>query len=128
MQVVGSILWWYTKGWMVAGKRVALWLDGFLDYFSFDLLIRTLFSPFRQISAGQVDGPLTVKFRAFIDQLISRVIGAIARLIILLIGAVTLIVCCVLGLAYLLVWPLIPALPIVGLVMTLTGWIPWTIL
>ncbi len=93
-----------------------------MDYFSIELLIGTLFSPFRQISAGQVDGPLGVKLRAFADKLISRVIGAMIRLVILLVGVVTIFIQVVLSGVVLMGWAFVPVLPIVGLVLMLIGW------
>ena len=65
MIVVGFFAWWYGAGWwqritMVWGKLVSVF-----DYFSIDLLVRTWFAPFRQISAGAVDGPIGVQIRAF---------------------------------------------------------------
>lgn len=103
-------------------------LDGLLDYFSIDLLIRTLFSPFRQISAGAVDGPIDIKVRAFFDKLISRLIGALVRLVVLLIGVLSIIVGVAGGLLYLLGWAVVPFLPVIGLIVMLAGWIPWKIL
>lgn len=97
-------------------------LDSVIDYFSIDLLIKTLFSPFRQISAGKVDGPLGVQFRAFADRLISRVIGAMIRLLLLLIGLIVIATQAVLGIVVLLGWAFVPLLPIIGLAVSLTGW------
>lgn len=99
-----------------------------MDYFSIDLLVKTLFSPFRQISAGSVDGPVGLKLRAFFDKLISRIIGGIVRTIVLVIGLVTIILGLVIGVVYLALWAVIPLLPIAGLVLMLTGWVPWTII
>lgn len=127
MLIVGLFSWWYGAGWL---QRVIAVRDRFLslyDYFSIDLLIRSLFSPFRQISAGQVQGPIGVQIRAFFDRLISRVIGAIVRLIIMTIGIVALILQLIVGLVQVLVWPLIPVLPILAIFFSTTGWIPWKI-
>jgi len=97
------------------------------DYFSFDLLLRTLFSPFRQISAGKVRGPLGVQMRAFFDRLISRVIGGIIRTTVVIFGAVTLFIAAIIGAIRLVLWPLIPLLPIVFVLFAIAGWIPWKI-
>lgn len=95
-----------------------------LDTFSFSLILRTLFSPFRQISAGRVDGPLGVQFQAFIDKTISRFIGALVRIAVLITGAISIAVGTVLGVLYVAFWPLIPVLPLVGFAMMLSGWVP----
>jgi len=97
------------------------------DYFSFDLLLRTLFSPFRQISAGKVRGPLGVQMRAFFDKLISRGIGGIIRATVIIFGLVTLFAAAIIGAIRLVLWPIIPLLPIVFVLLALTGWVPWKI-
>lgn len=97
------------------------------DYFSLDLLLRTLFSPFRQISAGKVRGPIGVQLRALLDNLISRTIGAIVRSIVIVVGSVTLCISSLLGFVKILLWPFIPLLPLILAVVAASGWIPWMI-
>ena len=100
-------------------------LDGTMDFFSIGLLLRTMFSLFRQDGAGSVDGPLSVKFQAFIGRLISRVIGAMIRCTVLLIGVVSITLQALLGIVVLLLWAIVPFLPIIGFVAMTAGWIPW---
>lgn len=115
MLLVTELLrWWYGDGLLVRLRLIANRLEGTMDYFSIGFLVKTLFAPFRQISAGRVDGPLGVQFRAMIDRLFSRVIGAFVRIIILLVGGVMIGVQALLGLLFVLVWLLVPLLPIVG--------------
>ncbi len=94
---------------------------GTIDYFSMDLLIRTLFAPFRQISAGNVDGPLNVKLRAMVDKLFSRVIGAIVRTLLLFIGSVTILLQVIFVVVILIFWVIVPVLPIIGIVLSVVG-------
>ncbi len=123
MLLVTSLLrWWYGDGWRQRTQLVANRLDGTIDYFSFDLLVKTLFAPFRQISAGKVDGPLNMQMRAMVDRMFSRVIGAAVRLILLIIGGIVIGVQVIIGLVVLIGWALVPVAPIIGLVVTLTGW------
>ena len=96
-------------------------LDGLIDYFSIDLLAKTLFAPFRQDGAGRVDGPLEVKFRAFLDKLISRILGAIIRMAILLIGLVSIALYVVWSALMLALWFVVPLLPLAGLVLAAMG-------
>ena len=122
MLLVTELLrWWYGDGWRHRAQLIMNRLDGTIDYFSMDLLLKTLFSPFRQISAGKVDGPLGVQMRALIDRLFSRVIGAFIRLSILLIGSVTIALQITIGFIVLVLWAVIPFLPIIGCFMTLSG-------
>lgn len=114
--------WWYGDGWRKRAMMIAHRLEGVIDYFSVDLLVKTLFAPYRQISAGRVDGPLGVQFRAMIDKLFSRIIGAFIRLILLVVGGVTIGLQAVLGCVVLLGWALVPLLPLVGAGLAIVGW------
>ena len=122
MLLVSELLrWWYSDGWRRCAQKIADRLDQTIDYFSFGLLIKTLFAPFRQISAGKVDGSLDVKFRAMIDKLFSRVIGAIVRLIILLIGTVVIAIQAVAAVVLLVLWSVMPVLPFAGIILMSSG-------
>lgn len=97
-----------------------------IDYFSIDLLAKTLFSPFRQISAGGVRGPLDVQIRAFFDRLISRCIGAVVRLVMIGVGSAVICLHLLAGGFVLVLWAFVPLLPLAGLVLFVMGWVPWT--
>lgn len=96
-----------------------------MDYFSIGLLLRTLFSLFRQDGAGSVNGPLSVKFQAFIGRVISRVLGAAIRSVVLVIGVITITLQAAFGLVFLLAWAVLPWAPIVGFVLAGADWMPW---
>lgn len=97
-------------GWLGSRLRNAA------DFFSIRLLVRHMFAPFRQISAGEATGPsLDAKFHAFLDRLISRVIGALVRFFLLILGTVVIILQALLGTIVAILWPLCPVL-IVGCV------------
>ncbi len=113
--------WWYTDGWKRQLHAVFSRLAGLIDTFSVDILVRTLFSPFRQISAGPVKGPVGVQLRAVVDKLVSRFIGAIVRLAVLITGSISIVVSLLIAGIYLVVWPLLPILPLVALVLVLSG-------
>ena len=115
--VTELFMWWYTAGLRQRLKKISVRLDGTIDYFSMDLLVKTLFAPFRQISAGKVDGSLEVKMRAFVDRLFSRLIGAFVRSLLLVVGGVTIALQAVFALIMILVWLLVPFLPIAGIVL-----------
>jgi hypothetical protein len=127
MFIVGILSWWYGAGWQQRFAMLRERLATTNDYFSIDLLATTLFAPFRQISAGQVNGPLGVKFRAFLDRLISRCIGAMVRSAMIIIGVAAILVHSVIGCITLIMWALVPLLPFVGLWLYAVGWLPWII-
>lgn len=125
MFIVGLFSWWYGAGWRQRGALLRERLVAMDDYFSIDLLLRTLFNPFRQISAGGVRGPLGVQIHAFFDRLISRCIGAMIRSFIIVIGVIGLVVYAVIGGVLLVAWLFVPLLPLVGMALWFIGWLPW---
>lgn len=127
MQLAALISWWYGDGFIRMLRTVQARFASLYDYFSIDLLLKTLFLPFRQISAGRVTGSIDAQLRAFLDQMISRIIGTIVRSLVLIIGCVAIVVLGSLSLLYIILWAAMPVLPIVGLVLMLVGWVPWNL-
>lgn len=84
-------------------------------------LVRTWFSPFKQTYVGTVKGSIGVHIRAAVDKLISRVIGFIVRTILLIAGAVCGVIVFVTGLAFVLIWPIIPLLPALAIILFAMG-------
>lgn len=122
MLLVTSLLrWWYTDGLHQKIQSLADRLEGTMDFFSFSLLIKTLFSPFRQISAGRVDGPLGVQLRAMVDKLVSRIIGAGIRITILVVGGVVVTLELILSIVLLIGWLFFPAFPVIGIILSILG-------
>ena len=126
MVIYSLLRWWYGEGLLkqlqIGKQRVATTAD----YFSIALLAKTLFSPFRQISAGNVRGPIGVQLRAWLDRLVSRMVGATIRSFTIIAGLVAL------GVSFVMVgvrvagWAALPVLPALGLLLALGGVMPWT--
>lgn len=125
MIIMAFFSWWYGAGWANEAKRVKLKIDGISDTFSIALLIATLFSPFRQISAGKANGGLDAIIRAWLDRLVSRMIGAMVRSVMIFIGIISLAAISVYGILVLAIWPLIPFAPVIALFVMMTGWVPF---
>ncbi|OJU87433.1 hypothetical protein BGO17_00280 [Candidatus Saccharibacteria bacterium 49-20] len=125
MFLVGLISWWYGRGWVGQWRRVAHRFALTLEFFSVGQLLSTLFSPFRQISAnGGSDGSIGSELRAFIDQLISRIIGAFVRFFTILFGIVVIILQAVYETVIMVAWWFLPLLPVAGFIMLAIGWVP----
>ena len=124
MFIVGILSWWYGAGLMARVTAVQAKIASIMDYFSIDLLLRTIFSPFKQISAGSVSGPIGVKLRALLDRIFSRIIGAVVRSMLIIVGTVGIILTIVLGSLLILSWLLVPVIPFAGVILTLIGWTP----
>jgi hypothetical protein len=114
--------WWYGVGWMTLWQKVSGRVTGVLSFFSVAQLIMSLFAPFRQISAGRVQGPLSVHFRAWVDRLFSRGIGAVVRSLLIVTGLLIALCYGVLGFIMIIFWPVLPALPILGIILMASGY------
>lgn len=124
MFLVGILTWWYGGGWRKRARIIGARISHTSDYFSIGLLLATLFSPFRQISAGSTNGPIVAQLRGLIDKLISRIIGAIVRTFMIVFGVLTICLQAIFGVVELVFWAIIPAFPVVGLIMVVIGWVP----
>lgn len=122
---MGLLGWWYGAGWKQRFRALSERLLSTADYFSIDLLFRTLFAPYRQISAGRVSGSINVQLRAFFDRLLSRIIGAIIRTFMIIAGLVGMLFYGVVGGLLVILWGIVPLLPIVGIILFVVGWLPW---
>ena len=113
-------VWWYSSGWLKAGRRSLAWTDSIWRTFSAAILIRTMFAPWRRITTTP-GRALDTKLRAMVDNFISRVIGFITRTLILLAAMVLTGLVAIGGLAWALAWPLLPMATIYCLLRTITG-------
>ena len=124
MIIVGFLGWWYGAGWrnrlqMIGGRLLRIF-----DFFSIDLLLKTWFSPFRQIGTEQAQPGLGGQMRALFDRLTSRVIGGIVRAIMMIIGIIVLVIASVLGLIEVILWLFVPLFPVAGIILFALGWVP----
>lgn len=125
MFLVGLISWWYGRGWLSQWKRVAHQFTLTLEFFSVGQLFSTLFAPFRQISAsGGSDGTFGGALRAFVDQLISRIIGSVVRLFTIIFGLIVIVLQALYQAIIMIAWWFLPVLPIAGLILLAIGWVP----
>lgn len=125
MFIVGLLRWWYSGGYIRRAHLCMMRLESTMDYFSIGLLLKTMFALFRQDGAGRVDGSLGARMRHFLEQLISRFIGACVRSVVLVVGLFVIALLAIFSLIILLAWGLVPVVPVIGFIMMLAGWIPW---
>lgn len=92
-----------------------------MEMFSVSDLARSLFSPFKQTYAGESKGSINVRFRAFLDRTFSRVFGFFIRSMLIFSGLVSGLVAFVTGVVFLLLWGLIPASPLIAIVLMGVG-------
>lgn len=121
MVVFSLFSWWYTTGWLTVIRKGGAVLNAVLTFFSVPLLVASLFAPFRQISAGRVNGPLAVQLRAWGDKTFSRVIGAVVRSILIVLGLVTLMITAFAWAIVCAAWPLLPFVPFIAIIVAGAG-------
>lgn len=126
MLFVSLMRWWYGLGWLDQLALIRLRFEKTADFFSIGLTLRTLTQPFKQIDADRRQkGSLDVILRAMFDQLFSRFMGLMVRSILILIGCLALALEVLLGGLRLMIWPLVPILPLLMLPLMMSGWVPW---
>ena len=125
MFLVGILSWWYGRGWLGQWRRVSDRWRTTVQFFSIGQLFATLFSPFRQISANSTSNPNPiVALRAVFDQLISRVVGAFVRMFTIFAGMVVITLQVLYESFVMVLWLLLPLLPVVGFILLALNWVP----
>lgn len=126
--VIASLLsWWYVEGWREQLTRIKWAFIRMADRFSIGLLIKTLFAPFRQISADEQARGNNLA-TVITDKLVSRLIGCFMRTIMIIVGTITLILLAIVSAIRMLMWPLLPVLPIVGVILMVAVGAPWKVI
>lgn len=114
--------WWYLRGLGSAFSWLLNLLRRQAEGFSVKVLLRTLFSPWKQtVNIPGPNTPLQVRLQWWIGNQISRFLGFLIRSITLLIALVALSVTTVLGMSLLLAWYFIPLASVVFLILGLAG-------
>jgi len=125
MFLVGLLGWWYGAGF---SNRIAYsksQLANVLAMFSVGQLLRTLFAPFRQISAGNSNGSsMATFFQAFLDKTMSRFVGAVARTLTIIAGLVSLLGLVIYRVIVVILWVLTPLIAVGFIVLAIIGWVP----
>lgn len=104
---------------MITGK-----LKKTADFFSIKLLLGTIFAPYKQISAETDAISFNDKIKAFFDKLLSRLIGAVVRLSMIGLGMLAMFFLSIWEGVKLLIWLVLPLIPLAGLVIWVIGWMP----
>ena len=127
MVITSLLSWWYVEGWREQLTRIKWAFVRMADRFSIGLLIKTLFAPFRQISADEQARGNNLA-TVITDKLVSRLIGCFMRTIMIIVGTITLILLAIVSAIRMLMWPLLPVLPIVGVILMVAVGAPWKVI
>ena len=102
------ILWHYTKAWSDMMRIIGnyLWFVG--NFFSINLLLQTLLSPWRRLSVSSGRHGEEGFFGALIINTLMRFVGFFIRLFTIIIGSVSLLGTMFLGFVLALAWLALP--------------------
>ena len=125
MFLVGIFQWWYGNGLLQYIRQSFLGVLRTADFFSVGLLLKTLFNPFRQISAAPVGGDLSVQLSAFFDKMFSRVIGAVVRSMVIIIGILMILLRFWGMIVGMIMWLVLPLMPFIGIILWQLGVSVW---
>ncbi len=120
MFFIDLLSWWYGPGWVLAFRKIGERTSRIAASFSVGTLLKTLFSPWRRIVTVGAKG-LDAKMRALLDNLVSRAVGFVVRIMVLMTAAVMTGLSIIFGVLIAVVWPLVPLLIVYCLVRGLTG-------
>jgi hypothetical protein len=107
MLALSFFSWWYGRGWARLLGSFVDRLSAVLAEFSVTQLLRTIFAPWRRI-ISYPGASLADRWQAGLDNLFSRVIGFIVRLLVLIIAFICLVVVALLTALEIIIWPLLP--------------------
>ncbi len=121
LTAIALFRWWYGSGWLWPINHGKQQVSELTKQFSIKILLKTLGAPWKQIisSPGQISG-LDNKIRAFIDNLVSRIVGFCVRLVVLCAALILILFWAIVSICLVLAWPFIPILPL-GLVVLSAG-------
>jgi hypothetical protein len=106
--------WWYGAGWAQQAKGMERRVHNIAGMFSVDILLRTMFSPWKQtVLYARRDQSLGDKFTAELGNLVSRFVGFGVRILVLFTALLGIFFVGLYGLVGIVIWPVVPLLPLV---------------
>jgi hypothetical protein len=115
MLFVEFFRWWYGEGWRQVGRGAVNLVNKVQLSFSVPILINTLFAPWKRIITPP-GRSIDDKFRAMLDNLVSRTVGFFVRIFSLVSAVILILLAGIIGFSIALFWPLIPALALLSAV------------
>lgn len=110
------VIWHYTAGLKAALGLALNFIRFTANFFSLQLLLKTLFSPWRRLGEHYVSGLHPSEWLStFLVNTLMRIVGAIIRLILIIVGLIMIIITAVFGLLVMIVWVLWPVLIILAI-------------
>ena len=95
--------WWYGEGWRNTLVNTHSQIIALGKNFSLDVLLRTLFAPWKQVEVAGGRG-----LQKMLDKLISRLVGFSVRIFTLLAAGFALVFLLLGRTLWIILWPLLP--------------------
>jgi len=121
MILVEMFSWWYSAGITAFFAKLKHFFLVTSDFFSVNILLKTLFNPYRQIVGRATNSSPAGMFQALIDTLVSRFIGFLIRLVTLVLGGIILILQILASIVAFVVWIILPITPLICVVLFFGG-------
>ena len=109
--------WWYGPGWLLAFRRIGERTHNVMHAFSVSTLLKTLFSPWKRIMTTGAKG-IDAKMQAALDNLVSRMVGFVTRLMVLIAAGVMTTGTVLMSVTIVVAWPFIPVAAVYLIVRT----------
>lgn len=100
--------WWYGQELAAIWQATGVMTAKVYSLFSISLLLQTLFDPWKRDIVAAENVSLDVRIRLLVENLTSRFIGFIIRLMTIAVGLLVTIISFGLLIAFLLIWLLLP--------------------
>ena|SRR3989338_3990678 len=104
------IVWHYTKAWSDMFRVIGNYLWFVSNFFSLELLARTLFSPWRRLAISGGKGKEDSFFGALAVNTLMRLVGFGIRAVTIIAGAITILITGAISCLAAIVWLLFPAI------------------
>src|SRR5688572_8031457 len=104
-------LFWHYRNGISDAKNLSKNLLWFLwNFFSINLLLKTLFSPWQKLNERRTKGSLQSFFESLVINTLMRLVGAVIRLIFIFLGLIIIAFSAVLLFFFNILWLIMPAI------------------
>lgn len=104
----GYFKWHYGRSFLEFFKIVKNFLAFLVHFFSFKLLLKSLFHPWHRMREDYPKSDLGAFFESLLVNVLMRIVGFVSRIIIIFIGILTLFASLALSILMVMVWVFLP--------------------
>ena len=112
IQWIRAIPWWYRSVPALLAHHQRLFFATVIDYFSFGILLRTLFAPWKRDQLSTQNLSLQERLQVWMQNVLTRFVGATVRSCAILSGLIALLGLSILDALFWATWLVAPVLAI----------------